>query len=97
MTDKSGIYCFYFLQKPNEFYIGKGSSILVRFQNHISAMKRGNHFNYKVQNYYNKYGLPIFEVLEECSIEEISKKEIEYINEFDSFYNGLNLTNAILG
>ena len=94
MTDKSGIYCFYFLQKPNEFYIGKGTSILVRVQNHISALKRGNHFNIKVQNYYYKYGLPIFEVLEECSIDTLAEKEIEYIKEFNSFNSGLNLTNG---
>jgi hypothetical protein len=94
MTDNSGIYCFYFLQKPNEFYIGKGISILVRVQNHISAMKRGDHFNNKVQNYYNKYGLPEFQVLEECIPELLVEKEIEYIEEFDSYNNGLNLTNG---
>jgi hypothetical protein len=94
MTDNSGIYCFYFLEKPNEFYIGKGISILVRVQSHISAMKRGTHFNKKVQNYYNSYGLPIFEVLEECSPELLVQKEIEYIEEFDSFNSGLNLTNG---
>jgi hypothetical protein len=94
MTDSSGIYGFYFDQKPNEFYIGKGISIKVRVQNHLSAMTRGTHFNKKVQSYFNKYGPPVFIVLELCSLEDLSRKEIQYISEFDSFNNGLNLTNG---
>lgn len=41
-----------------------------------------------------KYGIENFEfsILEECSAEELSEKEMYYIDYFDTYYNGYNMT-----
>lgn len=43
---------------------------------------------------FQKYGIEnfIFEVLEECSILELSEKEKYYIEKFDTYFNGYNMT-----
>lgn len=92
MTEKSGIYCIYFENLEGEYYIGCAISIYTRVQNHKSALLRGNHHNYKLQNAYNKYGMPVFDTIEECSIDILHDKEIFYIREFNSYIAGFNLT-----
>ena len=41
-----------------------------------------------------KYGIENFEfsVIEECSVEELGEKEIYYIDYFDTYHNGYNMT-----
>lgn len=92
--DNIGIYCIYFDQHPNEYYIGCSSNIATRKQEHFSALRRGSHVNIKLQNYFNKYGIPNFEVLIYCDIADLKDQEEYYIVEFDSYKNGLNLTNG---
>lgn len=92
--DNIGIYCIFFDQHPNEYYIGCSSNIATRKLNHLYALRRGSHINVKLQNYYNKYGDPNFEVLTYCEVSELKDLEETYINEFDSYKNGLNLTNG---
>lgn len=83
----------YFNVKYGMYYIGCAINLCTRQQNHISALKRGTHHNIKMQNIYNKYKEePIFEILEYCNTEELHNKEIDYINRFDSFNSGYNLT-----
>lgn len=94
IMDNSGIYCIYFDQSPNEFYIGRSVNLYVRLQEHKSALKANRHRNTKLQNYYNKYGTPNFEILELADPENLNKLEQQYISEFDSYKNGLNLTNG---
>jgi group I intron endonuclease len=47
----------------------------------------------KIYNSLIKYGIEnhSFEVLEECSMEQLNEKEIYYIEKYDSFKNGLNM------
>jgi group I intron endonuclease len=92
--DNSGIYCIYFDQKPNEYYIGRSSNLYVRLQEHKSALLSNRHINYKLQNYYAKYGMPNFEILQYANPEILNTLEEQYISEFDSYKNGLNLTNG---
>jgi len=92
MTEKSGIYCIYFDNLDGQYYIGCANDISLRIQNHLSALKRGNHHNYKLQKAYNTYGNPSIEILEYCSAKDLLSKEIEYIKKFDSFCTGFNLT-----
>ncbi len=94
---KSGIYCMYFDQVYNAYYIGCSISIRKRISNHFSDLKRTEHTNYKLQGAYNKYGYPNVEVLELCDANSIFDKEITYIEEFDSFNNGFNLTKGAEG
>lgn len=92
MTEKSGIYCIYFEGIDGKYYIGCANDISLRTQNHLSALKRGNHHNYKLQKAYNTCGVPSIEVLEYCHIDNLLLKEIEYIAKFDSYHSGFNLT-----
>ncbi len=78
-------------------YIGLSTNIKKRWKKH----KQKNYIEYfkdkPLYRAFNKYGIDnfTFEVLEECSIEELSKKEIYYIDKYDSF--GKNGYNATLG
>jgi len=92
--DNCGIYAIYFDQHPNSYYIGRSTNLRVRLQDHKSALQANRHINNKLQNYYNKYGLPNFEILQLADPDSLKELEIIYINEFDSFNNGLNLTNG---
>lgn len=82
----------YFEQVYGCYYIGCSSNIEKRIKDHLSALSRGDHANIKIQNTYNKYGKPVFEVLELCDISNLHNREIYYINIFDSYSNGFNLT-----
>lgn len=92
--DNCGIYCIYFNERPNDFYIGRSTNLHVRLQNHISALIAGRHVNSKLQNFYNKFGMPEIEILEYAAPEVLKELEEFYIKEFDSFKSGLNLTNG---
>lgn len=94
ITMDSGIYCIYFDSLDDQYYIGCSISVSKRIQEHRAAFVRGNHKNYKLQNAYNKYGMPTIEILELCDIKDLYTKEIEYIKRFDSYVNGFNLTSG---
>lgn len=96
-TSDKAIYRLYFNNIPNSTYIGFSTQVHVRKLHHYAELARGTHRNIKLQNYYNKYGLPLFEILEYCpgdSLEDLKRKEISYIVKFNSFKEGLNLTNG---
>jgi group I intron endonuclease len=61
----------------NKVYIGSSSNINLRWQSHKSRLKNGKH-NKNLLNSYNKYGIDsfIFEVLEECDVLDLIKREI---------------------
>ena len=76
-------------------YIGQSVDIKSRF-----SYYKGGHCKYqkKLLNSFKKYGVEFhsFEILEECNMTELNKKEKYYINLFQTFdsLNGLNLTNG---
>lgn len=86
-----GIYALKW-EKENLWYIGQSSRIEERFKDHIRDMRNGTHCNYKIIQAYKAYGVPEIVILEECSLLELNDKEFVYINEFDTFNNGLNLS-----
>lgn len=92
--DNIGIYCLYFKELDDKFYIGYSTNINKRINDHISQLMLNKHSNEKLQSAYNKYGKPIFEVLEYCDSKFLTEKEIYWIEQFDSFNNGFNLTNG---
>jgi hypothetical protein len=63
-----------------------------RFRQHCNDMIAGTHHSYKVQDAYNNQGLPKLLILEEVTMAQVDEREIYWISEFDSFYNGLNCT-----
>lgn len=87
LENKSGIYCIENMIN-NKKYIGQSVNIKDRWRRHFSELSHNCHHNNYLQNSWNKYGEDnfTFYVLEYCPIEDLDKKEIYYIN----FYNSLN-------
>ena len=71
-------------------YIGQTINYNKRKNSHISHLKNKKHHNEYLQNSWNKYGEDnfIIEIIEECKITELDKKEKYYID----FYNSTNTT-----
>jgi hypothetical protein len=93
MGSVAGIYCIYWEEADNLYYIGCSNDIEHRvYKQHLYMLKTDRHTNYKLQDAYNTYGTPKVHILEKCTPELLYKKEIEWIKEFNSYYAGLNLT-----
>lgn len=96
LPHESGIYRVY-TTFNNACYIGQAKDIYRRFNSHhIHDYKNKNNscYNTKFYSALRKYGLDAFEIeiLELCPTEELDKKEIFYINKYDSFHHGYNST-----
>lgn len=96
-----GIYLFKNVIN-NKCYIGQSLNIRKRFNKHIDRMRKN--WNYPLYNALNKYGLNNFEfsIIEIIDSnlysdrnkikEKLNELEIFYIEKYDSFNNGYNLT-----
>lgn len=88
-----GIYCI--KNKTNgKRYIGKSIDIQERWKTHKMQLRNGNHVNPYLQRSWDKYGSDSFEfsILEECSDEILNEREKYWIELYDSFSDGFNLT-----
>ena len=89
----SGIYCLYYETDNDLFYIGQSINIKDRFIKHCNELSRGIHYNWMLQENYNKYGEPSIEILEKVYNPSIlSSREVHWVSIFDSYYNGMNQT-----
>lgn len=88
-----GIYSIY-SKSQNCYYIGKSKDIHKRILKHKSDLRLNRHHSQYLQNTYNKYGEEdlIYEIVCECSYEESSTLEKIYIEQYDSYKNGFNMT-----
>lgn len=79
----------------NRVYIGQSVNIKNRIQCHQSLLRRNVHFNCYLQRSFNKYGEASFqfEIIEECSEQELNSKEIFWIKYYkaESRRKGFNL------
>lgn len=79
----------------NKCYIGQSTNIYNRFSQHRSASRceKDLAYNFNIHQAMRKYGIEnfIFEIIEECSKEELIQKEVYWINYYDSFKNGYNM------
>lgn len=57
-----GIYKLSWLNNPY-FYVGQSCKLKERFAKHLVRLRSGKHENNRIQNVYNKYGEPLFEIL----------------------------------
>lgn len=73
----------------NLSYIGQSIHIEQRWREHKTRYKTENTKFYKAIQIYGIENF-IFEVLEECTAEELDEKEKYWINKFNSFQNGYN-------
>lgn len=88
-----GIYCITINGKN---YIGKDAYINEnrRIKSHIRDLTAKKHYNHYLQRAFDKYGSLEYDWLwvGECSLEELSSKEMDYIEKYESYTNGYNLT-----
>lgn len=70
----------------NKIYIGQSTNIALRIKQHLSDLKHNRHSNSHLQNAWNKYGEKsfLFEIVEECSKEQLNERESFWIN----YYGG---------
>ena len=88
-----GIYCIRNVI-DNKRYIGQSVRMQLREYEHFESLRKGTHFNSHLQYAYNLYGSDsfVFEILEKCSIDMLSDREIYWISFFggyasDDLYN----------
>ena len=79
-------------------YIGQSVDIQYRFRNHKSESfnPKSNSYNTALHRAIRKYGIEnfSFDVVEECSQEELCEREIYWIDYYGSFGKGYNLTSG---
>lgn len=75
-------------------YIGQSVNILNRWRHHQASSQNSSDkkYDYPLYRAFRKYGLEnfTFEILEECSPELLDILEENYIEKYDSIYNGYN-------
>lgn len=75
-------------------YIGQSKNIESRWADHKAAIynDRQPTYNYPLYKAIRKYGLTnfSFEVIEECSVEDLNTREIFWIEYYNSYNNGYN-------
>lgn len=88
-----GIYrlCF---EGTYQCYIGQSINIENRYKQHLRSFSNGSAVK-KLLNAYTMYGIPLLEILIECSISELNSLELETIEIYDSYNNGFNSTNLM--
>jgi len=88
----SGIYLILWgdFQK---FYVGQSVNLFARYRQHISELRKGKHSNIKLQNAFNKYGVPYFFEIDICDISRLDEREQLFI---DLFKDDPNLCNLCL-
>lgn len=88
----SGIYKIHNILN-NKVYVGQSLNIERRWESHINKLNKNNHHNAHLQSAWNKYSKNnfVFTIIEICT-NDINNREIFWINYYDSFYNGYNLT-----
>ena len=78
-----------------KLYIGKTSnSIKERWREHRNSINTANSWDRSIYQAIRKYGKENFswEIIEECSKEELDNKEIYWISYYNSYKNGYNQT-----
>ena len=75
-------------------YIGQSVNIQKRLTKHKHYEQEDSH--YPLYRAFQKYGIEnfLFEILEECTIDELDNREIYWIQYYDTFKNGYNQTSG---
>lgn len=92
-TNEPGIYKCTCLSN-GRIYIGQSINLQRRLSEHIYSLRCNRHRNSHLQNAWNKYGEESFvwEVVELCSVDNLNTQEQYWIEYYDSFNSGFNLT-----
>lgn len=89
-----GIYC---ISTPNgSQYVGSSGNIFRRWSEHRRALRRGDHHSMRLQHAWNKHGDQlVFEILEECSRNDLNTKEQEWIDRLSAELNTTPFVNNV--
>lgn len=79
----------------NKAYVGLSTNLHRRIYRHKWALNNNRHENSHLQNAWNKYGsknftFKIIEKFDKITLDELAKKEIYYIEKYNSYCNGYN-------
>lgn len=93
MDKISGIYCIENIVKHKR-YIGQSVDINRRKYEHIHSLSNNKHLNAYLQRSWNEYGEENFKfsILELCNKSQLKSREVYWIEFYDSFNNGYNMT-----
>lgn len=85
---QAGIYIIRDLEN-NKVYVGSSKNPQNRKYEHFSNLRNNKHKNEHLQNAWNKYGERnfVFEIVENCNLNNLIEREIYFINKFDSLVN----------
>lgn len=88
------IYKLYFRDNPNKVYIGSATNGNYRIKAHITDLLDKKHHNTLLQMDFNKKGIVNFtwEVIESGVKEGLLQRESYYINLYDAYNKGYNMT-----
>lgn len=76
---KLGIYKLHWIES-GYFYIGQSIDIQNRFNRHKHLMINNKNKSGFIQSVYNKYGMPSFEIIEECLYDDLNSREQHYLD-----------------
>lgn len=78
----------------DKVYIGRTNDLKRRRREHLTNLRNNKHYNRHLQYSFNKYGETNFKfiILEKCKDDEVGQREIDYIEKYNSFRAGYNLT-----
>lgn len=86
----------YFLKINEKYYIGKDAYIDQnrRIKDHLRLLNDNAHYNHYLQHAFNKYEIIDNGILWQgfCSLKELATKEQSFIEAYNSYNNGYNLT-----
>lgn len=90
---KKGIYIIR-CKSTNKVYVGSSSNIEKRWIQHRSSLRAGTHHSHKLQKAWNEYGDGdfILEIAEEVVDGFLSTLEQSYIDSFNSYQEGYNVS-----
>ena len=87
----------------DKIYIGSSINVFNRIKGHLKELKRNNHKNQLLQNFYNKHGNCFyFELIKSCVKDNLIFEEQKFLDYFKSYdrANGFNINkkaNSMLG
>ena len=87
-SKKSGIYA---IRCNTKYYIGATRNINKRIKEHIRKLEQGCHQNKLLQKDYDNGNKFEYLDLKHCSVDELNKNELYYINKYNSIENGYNI------
>lgn len=95
---KTGIYKITIIGKDC-FYIGSAINFTKRKNEHLRLLRKGVHYNLKLQNIYNKYGVHVFvfTLIHECDSVYLITNEQHYIDTLKPKLNICKIANSTLG